>query len=181
MLTLKKSQTIAALATTLALAGPGLASAAAVDYFLKIDGIDGESTDDKHKGEIVIESWSWGVSQSSASSAGGARAGKPCTAPMSFTKPVDKATPLLMANAVSGMVVPRAILIGRKAGEGQQEYLKYELKNVIVTSYQTGGSSSGAPVDQFSLNFATLTVEYKPQDPKGGLGSAVSATIQGGC
>ena len=181
MFTLKKSQTIAAVATTLALAGPGLASAAA-DYFLKIDGIDGESTDDKHKGEIVIESWSWGVSQSSAGAAGGARAGKPCTAPMSFTKKVDKATPLLMANAVAGMVIPRAILIGRKAGEGQQDYLKYELKNVIVTSYQTSGSSgSSVPVDQFSLNFASLTVEYKPQDPKGGLGPAVSATIQGGC
>jgi type VI secretion system secreted protein Hcp len=180
MFTLKNSQTIAAVATTLALAGPGLASAAAVDYFLKIDGIDGESTDARHKGEIEIESWSWGVTQST-SGAGGSRAGKPCTAPMSFSKPVDKATPLLMANAVSGMVIPRAILIGRKAGEGQQDYLKYELKNVMVTSYQTGGSSSSVPVDQFSLNFASLTVEYKPQDPKGGLGSAVSATIQGGC
>src|SRR5687768_18225062 len=174
MLTLKKSHTIVAVATILALASPGLASAAAVDYFLKIDGIDGESTDDRHKGEIVIESWSWGVSQSSAGAGGGARAGKPCTAPMSFSKPVDKSTPLLMANAVSGMVIPRAILIGRKAGEGQQDYLKYELKNVMVTSYQTAGSSAGNPMDQFALNFTKLVVEYKPQDDKGALGAPVS-------
>ena len=157
------------------------AAAASVDYFLKIDGIEGESTDDRHKGEIVIESWSWGVSQQTAASGGGSRAGKPCSAPMSFSKPVDKATPQLMANAVSGMVIPRAILIGRKAGEGQQDYLKYELKNVYVTSYQTGGSTGAAPTDQFSLNFASLSVEYRVQDPKGGLGSPVSATIQGGC
>ena len=167
------------LLAALALAAPGLAAAAAVDYFLKIDGIDGESTDDKHRNEIVIESWSWGVSQSTT--AGGARSGKPCAAPMSFSKPVDKASPALAANAVSGMVIPRAILIGRKAGEGQQDYLKYELKNVMVTSYQTGGSSQSTPIDQFSLNFASATIEYKPQDPKGGLGAPVSATIPGGC
>jgi type VI secretion system secreted protein Hcp len=167
------------LIAALALAAPGLAAAAAVDYFLKIDGVDGESTDDKHKGEINIESWSWGVSQTTT--AGGARAGKSCASPMSFTKPVDKSSPALAANAVSGMVIPRAILIGRKAGEGQQEYLKYELKNVMVTSYQTGGSSQSLPTDQFSLNFASATVEYKPQDPKGGLGAPVTATFQGGC
>lgn len=164
-----------------AFAIPCTASAAAVDYFLKIDGIEGEAIDAGHKGEIVIESWSWGVSQSSAASGGGSRAGKPCTSPIHFTKRVDKATPPLMANAVSGMVVARAILIGRKSGEGQRDFLKYELKNVYVTSYQTGGASASDPIDQFSLNFSTLTVEYKPQDEKGGLGAAVSATIQGGC
>jgi type VI secretion system secreted protein Hcp len=163
-----------------ALATPGIAGAA-VDYFLKIDGIDGESTDARHKGEIVIESWSWGVSPSTAAGSGAARAGKPCTAPMTFSKPVDKATPLLMANAVSGMVIPRAILIGRKAGEGQQDYLKYELKNVYVSSYQTAGSSAGNPMDQFSLNFTKLIVEYKPQDDKGALGAPVSATIDASC
>ena len=163
-----------------ALALPCAATAAAVDYFLKIDGIDGESTADGHRNEIAIESWSWGVSQATVTG-GGARSGKPCTTAMNFSKTIDKATPQLMANAVSGMVMPRAILIGRKAGEGQQDFLKYELKNVYVTSYQTGGGGSAVPVDQFSLNFSSLTVEYKPQDPKGALGPAVSATIPAGC
>ena len=180
MYTLKKSQTMAAAAIALALAVPGLACAAAVDYFLKIDGVEGESTDSRHKGEIEIESWSWGVTQST-SGAGGSRAGKPCVSPMSFSKPVDKATPPLMANAVSGMVIPKAILIGRKAGKDQQEYLKLELKNVMVTSYQTGGSNTSLPVDQFSLNFASMTVEYKPQNPDGTLGNPISASFQGGC
>lgn len=180
MLTLKKSKTIAALATTLALAGPGLASAAAVDYFLKIDGIDGESTDDRHKGEIEIQSWSWGVTQSTTG-AGGSRAGKACTSPVTFSKPIDKATPPLMANAVSGMVIPKAILVARKAGKGPQEYLKLELKNVMVTSYQTGGSNAADPVDQFSLNFASMTVEYRVQNPDGTLGNPISASFQGGC
>ena len=167
----------AVLAAGLAL--PGAAPAAAVDYFLKIDGIEGESTDDKHKGEIEIESWSWGAS--STTSSGGARAGKACVSPMSFTKVVDKASPLLMANAVTGMAIANAILIGRKAGEKQQEYLKIELKNVLVSSYQTAGSSASVPLDQFSLNFSSMTVEYKPQAADGSSGPPVRATLQGGC
>ena len=155
------------------------AASAAVDYFLKIDGIDGESTDDKHKGEIAIESWSWGAS--STTTAGGARAGKACVSPMSFTKVVDKASPLLMANTVSGMVIPNAILIGRKAGKEQQEYLKIELKNVLVSSYQAAGSNASGQVDQFSLNFSSMSVEYKPQSPDGSVGAPVRATFQGGC
>ena len=170
---------LAALAAAIAVAFPVGASAAAVDYFLKIDGIAGESTDDKHKGEIEIASWSWGVS--SAAQAGGARSGKPCVSPMSFSKLVDKSSPALMANAVSGMVIPNAILIGRKAGDKQQEYLKLELKNVLISSYQTGGSNSSLPADQFSLNFSTMTVEYKQQNPDGSTGAPVSASFQGGC
>lgn len=157
------------------------AASAAVDYFLKIDGIDGEAVTMGHKGEIAIDSWSWGVSQASSANGGGARAGKPCTAPVTFVKRMDKSSPLLMANAATGMVIPRAILIGRKAGEGQQDFLKYELKNVYVTSYQTSGSGGGDTQDQFALDFSSLTVEYKPQDDKGGLGGAVTATLQGGC
>ena len=163
-----------------ALALPVAASAAAVDYFLKIDGIDGESTDDKHKNEIDIESWSWGVSQASPSATGRATT-RPCVAPISFTKLIDKATPLLMANAVSGMVIPKATLTARKAGAGQQEFLKIELKTILVSSYQTGGSSSNVPVDQFSLNFAGMSVEYRVQKPDGSLGDPTAASFQGGC
>lgn len=163
-----------------ALALPVAASAAAVDYFLKIDGIDGESTDDKHKNEIDIESWSWGVSPTSPSAAGRATS-RPCVSPISFTKLLDKATPQLMVNAASGMVIPKATLTARKAGEGQQEFLKIELANVLVSSYQAAGSSAGAPVEQFALNFSKLTVEYRPQKPDGSLGDPSTASVLGGC
>ena len=173
----KKALRAAVLAAFLAL--PGAASAAAVDYFLKIDGVDGESTDAGHKGEIEIESWSWGVSSASGNASG--RAGKPCISSFNFTKRVDKASPTLMANAVSGMHFKSAIITVRKAGERQQEYLKYTLETVLVSSYQAGGSTSDLPVDQFSLNFAKLSVEYKVQKPDGSLGDPSTASFQGGC
>src|SRR5690349_1660886 len=92
---MSKSIQIAVLAAGLALP---CAATAAVDYFLKIDGIEGEATAEGHKGEIAIESWSWGVSQTSSANGSGARTGKPCTAPVTFTKMMDKASPQLMAN-----------------------------------------------------------------------------------
>ena len=173
------SMPMKSLVASLALALAGAANAAAVDYFLKIDGIPGESTDDKHKNEIQLESWSWGASQSTQGST--SRAGKGCAQEFHFTKLVDKASPLLAFNAMSGMVIPNAILIGRKAGERPVEYLTYELKNVMVTSYSIAGSSSSLPMDSFSLNFANLTVEYKSQKPDGSVGDGVRVPIAGGC
>jgi type VI secretion system secreted protein Hcp len=155
------------------------AASAAVDYFLKIDGIDGESTEIGHKGELEIESWSWGVS--SASGNGASRAGKPCVASFNFSKRVDKATPQLMANAVSGMHIKSAVLTARKAGDKPLEYLKITLETVLVSSYQVGGSNGSLPVDQFSLDFAKMNVEYKVQRADGTLGDASSASFLGGC
>ena len=129
----------AALVTSLALAAQ-CANAAAVDYFLKIDGIDGESTDDKHKGEIAIESWSWGVTQS-ATGNGNRAPTRGCAQAINFSKSVDKSTPTLMADAVSGKSIPKAVLIGRKAGKEQQEFLKIELQNILVSSYSAGGGA----------------------------------------
>ena len=168
----------AAVIASFALALAGTANAA-VDYFLKIDGIPGESTDAGHKDEIHIESFSWGAAQSTQGSTN--RAGKGCPQEFHFTKMLDKASPLLASNAVSGMVIPNAILIGRKAGEKPIEYLKYELKNVMVTSYQTAGSSQSLPMDSFSLNFASLSVEYKTQKPDGSAGDPVRVPIAGSC
>ena len=167
----------ALLAASLAL--PGAAYAAAVDYFLKIDGVDGESTDDKHKNEIEILSWSWGASSTPTN--GQARSGKACVSAFNFTKPVDKASPALMANAVSGMTLKSAVLTARKAGERPLEYIKVTLENILVSSYQGAGSNAAAPTEQFSLNFSKMTVEYKTQRADGSLGDASVASFQGGC
>ena len=161
------------------LALPCAATAAAVDYFLKLDGVEGESTDDKHKGEIDIESWSWGASSTSPS--GQARAGKACVSSFNFTKKVDKASPALMANAVSGMAMKSAVLTARKAGDRPVEYIKVTLENVLVSSYQGAGSSSSLPTEQFSLNFSKMTVQYNVQKPDGTPGDASTASFQGGC
>jgi type VI secretion system secreted protein Hcp len=151
---------------------------AAVDYFLKIEGVQGESTDDKHKNEIDVESWSWGETNAGSSSAGGGGgAGKVSMQDFNFVMKMNKATPKLMLACASGEHIKKAELVCRKAGKEQQEYLKIVLSDVLVSSYQTGGSagSSVVPMDQISLNFAKIEFEYKPQKADGTLDAAAKA------
>jgi len=155
------------------------AAPAAVDYFLKISGIPGESKDSQHKDEIDIESWSFGVSNTTGGSA--ASRTKPCVSGINFTKLLDKASPPLMAKAVSGIPIPTAVLTGRTAGERPVEFLRIELQNVLVSSYSSGGSEASLPMESLSLNFERLKIEYKPQDPDGSPGGSVSETFPGGC
>src|SRR5262249_20296840 len=98
---------------------------AAVDYFLKIDGIDGESQDHKHKGEIDLLSWSWGEHQSGTHGAGGGGgAGKVSMGDFHFVMHINKASPKLMLACADGEHIRKAVLTCRKAGTEQQEFLK---------------------------------------------------------
>ena len=97
---------------------------AAVDYFLKIDGIDGESMDHKHMGEIQIESWSFGETQAgSHSSGGGGGAGKVQMQDFHFVMKVSKASPKLFLACATGQHIKKAVFVCRKAGKDQQEFL----------------------------------------------------------
>jgi len=151
---------------------------AAVDYFLKIDGIDGESMDGKHKGEIELESFSWGESQSGSFAAGGGGgAGKVQMQDFHFVMRVNKASPKLLLACASGEHIKKAVLTCRKAGKEQQEFLKVTMSDLLVSSYQTGGSNSSnvLPLEQISLNFSKIEQEYKPQGADGSLQAAVKA------
>lgn len=150
---------------------------AAVDYFLKLKGIDGESEDSKHKAEIDVESWSWGESNSGThSGGGGGGAGKVAMQDFHFTMKVNKASPKLMLACATGEHIAEAKLTCRKAGKEQQEYLIFKFTDLLVSSYQTGGSHGDlVPSDQISLNFAKVEVEYKPQNTDGSLGGSISA------
>jgi type VI secretion system secreted protein Hcp len=150
---------------------------AAVDYFLKIDGIEGESQDSKHKSEIEIQSFSFGATQTGSFAAGGGGgAGKVNMQDFHFTVPVNKASPKLMLACASGQHIKKAILTVRKAGKEQQEYLKYTFSDILVSSYQTGGGGGDVmPVDQISLNFAKIEQEYKEQKADGTLAGSVKA------
>ena len=151
---------------------------AAVDYFLKIDGVDGESADSKHKGEIDVESWSWGEAQTGAHGAGGGGgAGKVSMRDFSFTMKVNKASPKLMLICANGEHIKKAVLVCRKAGKDQQEYLKVTLSDLLVSSYQTGGSagSSIVPSDTIAMNFSKIEFEYKEQKVDGSLGAPTKA------
>ncbi|MEL6364658.1 MAG: type VI secretion system tube protein Hcp [Pseudomonadota bacterium] len=149
----------------------------ASDFFLKLEGIEGESADDAHPNEIVALSWSWGVSQSGSAHMGaGAGAGKASAQDMSFTKFVDKSSPELMKRCSNGKHVPTATLIARKAGEKPLEYLKITMTDVLISSYQTGGSGGeDLLVESVTLNFGAIEVEYTEQGKDGSKGKATKA------
>jgi type VI secretion system secreted protein Hcp len=149
---------------------------AQVDYFLKIEGVDGESKDSKHEKEIELESFSWGETNTgTAGHGGGAGAGKVSPQDFHIVKRVDKASPKLFISCATGEHFTKAVLIARKAGKEQQEYLKLTFEDLIVSSYQLGGAAQSdvVPMDQVSLNFAKLEVSYKPQKPDGTLDAEV--------
>jgi type VI secretion system secreted protein Hcp len=151
---------------------------AVVDYFLKLNGIEGESKDAKHKNEIEIDSWSWGETQAGTHHAGGGGgAGKVSAQDFHFVMKVNKASPKLALACANGEHIKDATLTARKAGKDQQEFLKIKLTDLLVSSYQTGGAqhSDVIPVDQISLNFAKLEIEYKEQNADGSLGGATKA------
>ncbi len=146
----------------------------AVDMFLKLDGIKGESADGKHKDEIHIESFSWGLNQTGTFGAGGGGgAGKVNVHDISVTKFVDKSSPELMLACANGKHIKDGLITVRKAGEKPLEYLKIKLTDILISGVQFAGSGGG---DQFSenlsLNFAKFQVEYQEQGgdgaPKGG-------------
>jgi type VI secretion system secreted protein Hcp len=147
------------------------------DMFLKIEGVDAESTDNKHKGEIEILSFSWGAAQpGSAGHGGGSGIGKVQIHDFSFTKYMDKASPKLFEHCATGKHFPTVVLTCRKAGGEQQEYSKITLKEVIVSSYNHSGSGGATlPTEHLTLNFSSVEMEYKPQDEKGNLGGVVKA------
>jgi type VI secretion system secreted protein Hcp len=148
----------------------------AVDYFLQITGVEGESTDDKHKGWIDVDSWSWGETNSgSAHGGGGTGAGRVTINDFFFTTHVSKASPKLFLACASGQHLKEAKLVGRKAGKDQQEFLTWTFSDVLVSGYQTGGTEADVPRDQVSLNFAKLRVDYKAQKADGSLDAAISA------
>src|SRR6266542_4004492 len=132
---------------------------AAVDYFLILEGIKGESHDHKMmaKDAIDIESWSWGASQSGTGASGGGHgAGKVSMQDFHFVMKINKASPELMLACANGQHIKNATLICRKAGKDQQEFFTVKMSDVLVSSFQTGGSghSDIVPTDQVSLNFA---------------------------
>lgn len=146
-----------------------------VDYFLKIKDIEGESEKDKHEKEIDIESWSWGETNSGSHAAGGGGgAGKVTMQDFNFTMRVNKASPKLLLACANGHHLTEALLTCRKAGKEAQEYLKIKFSDLLVSSFQTGGSSGDViPMDQISLNFSKIEYEYYPQKPDGTLGAKV--------
>jgi type VI secretion system secreted protein Hcp len=140
----------------------------AVDMFLKLDGIKGESADHKHKDEIHIESFSWGLSQTGAhATGGGGGAGKVNVHDISITKFVDKSSPVLMLACCNGKHIKEGLITVRKAGEKPLEYLKIKLQDILVSGTQHAGHGGDLLTENLTLNFAKFKVEYMEQKADG--------------
>jgi len=147
-----------------------------VDYFLAVDGIEGESTDEKHKNQIELESFSFSEAQSGTfASGGGGGAGKVSMQDFHFTMKVSKASAKLALACASGQHIKKAVLFARKAGGTQQDFYIVTMSDLLVSSYQISGTGRGdlVPVDQVALNFAKIEWKYQLQDEKGNVGNPV--------
>lgn len=141
----------------------------AMDMFIRIGTLKGESRDSVHKEKIDVLAWSWGCSNSgTAHVGGGAGAGKVNVQDISITKYIDKCSPPLLLACCKGTHYDDAELIVRKAGDTPVEYVKITLSEVLITSVSTGGSGGEDRLtENVSLNFAKVKVEYTEQDAKG--------------
>lgn len=138
------------------------------DFHIKFDGVEGESTHKDHKGEIEILSWSWGVSNASgAASGGGSGRGKAAPQDFAFVHHYDKASPVLAKQCIAGKHFKDMVMTCRKAGEGQQDYLKVTLKEVFITSLDPSGSQGGDVMETVQCTYKDVEFVYKTQDDKG--------------
>jgi type VI secretion system secreted protein Hcp len=138
------------------------------DYFLKVDGIPGESADAKHKDEIDVLAFSWGVSQAGAASSGdGGASGKAAFDDLLVVARTSKASPHLWLACAEGKHIKSAVLTCRRGGKAPVEFLTIVLSDVVVSSYEVDGSDEEPPLDQISLSYAKVETRYTPADKTG--------------
>jgi type VI secretion system secreted protein Hcp len=146
----------------------------ASDLFMKIGTYKGESTDAKHKGEIDVLSWSWGVNQvGTTGTGGGGGAGKASFHDLTFVHHVDAASPNLMYACAAGEHIKDATMTVRKAGKTAQEFLVLKMADVFITSVSPAGHDGPNTSESVSMQFGSIKMEYKAQKPDGSLDSGI--------
>ena len=143
------------------------------DCFCKIDGIPGESTDDKHKDWIEVLSYSWGASQmasATASSAGGATAERANFQDFSIVKALDKASPKLALACADGTHIKEVTIELCRAGGDKVKYMEYKMSNCIISSVSVGGGGGGEPTESLTFNYGKIEWTYSQQKRADGSG-----------
>ncbi len=147
----------------------------ALNIFLKIPGVEGESTDKAHPGEIVVTSYSWGATGATVQ-ASGAGAGKVVFQAMQITKPVDAASPPLFLLFAQATRVKECILTVRRPGAHPLNFFTVSMKNVAITSIEESASASADQAQEtLVLSFTAVMFNYLPQKPDGTTGSPTSS------
>jgi type VI secretion system secreted protein Hcp len=148
----------------------------AFDAFLKIDGIPGESTDDKHKDWIEILSYDLGMDQPSSatdSSAGGGTTERVNIHDFAVVKHLDKASAKLYENCCNGKHIANVTLELCRAGGDKLKYLEVKMENVVISKANSNGASQasdGFPTENVSFNFAKVKWTYTQQKRADGSG-----------
>ncbi|HJY05789.1 MAG TPA: type VI secretion system tube protein Hcp [Bryobacteraceae bacterium] len=146
----------------------------AVEIFLKIDGVTGESKANGHAGEIEVFSFSLGASNPSSVAYGhGSGAGKVDISSLSIQKQVDNASAKLFQNCASGKHFGTGTLVVREAGGDKPvEYYKLEMAECFIDSVSWGGSAGGGkPSESVAMSFSSLKITYFPQNEDGSQGT----------
>lgn len=147
----------------------------AIDVYLQIDGIQGESTDAGHLGWIEVTAAYWGVTQprSATASTGGGHTAERCEhRTLALTKLVDMASPLLLQNCSAGRTIPKAKLEFMRAdGHGTPvRYYEVEMENVIIANVYQAVSEGNILHDSIGLSFSKVKWKYTHQKISGGMG-----------
>jgi type VI secretion system Hcp family effector len=143
----------------------------AVDCFLKIEGVKGESTDAKHKDWIEVLSYSHGVAQmvSGDRSTGGAASGERCDhQDFSVVKSLDIASPTLDLYCCQGKHIPTVTVELCRATGAKEKYMEYKMEKVIISSVSIGGGGGGLPTESVTFNYGKLTWNYIQTDHETG-------------
>jgi type VI secretion system secreted protein Hcp len=148
-----------------------------VDYWLEIEGVEGESHDHSLSGLIQLESWGWGEeNKGSFNINSGGGSGKIQMSDFKFTMMFNKASPKLFVMCATGEHIPSAKLICRKAGSGQQEFIHVSFTNLLISSFETTGDPSKVlPRNDVRFNFETIQIDYMEQGSDGSVGATTTA------
>ena len=148
------------------------------DFFLKIEGVEGESQDAEHEGQIHLSSFSFGVTNSGTGGSNmGSGASRSNVQDVHVTKHADKSSPNLFLACATGKHFNKATLYVRRAGENPVDYLNYEMTEVFVSSFtQSGHEGGGIAQESFSLNFSKIKFTYWPQKNDGSKGTENAKT-----
>lgn len=139
----------------------GDANAAA---YIKFDGVDGETTDSDHKQWSDLSSFQQTIRKHNPSTATTRASSVAVFEDISLSKKIDKSSPKLAEATVTGKVFP---IVEFELVSNTGTYLKYELKNVMISSYSVGGTANDVPTEHISLNFEEIKVTYTEKDSAG--------------
>jgi type VI secretion system secreted protein Hcp len=150
----------------------------ASDFHIKFEGVDGEATNEGHKGDIEVLAWNWSVNNTVDVTGGGSGVGKAEVGEFVFTHRYSKASPILAKHCAGGKHFPTVKFTARKAGGDKQlDFLTIMMKETFITSITSSGSGGGDLVETVRCACKDVEFDYKPQDSKGGLGGSIKAGI----